>query len=306
MQKFYKILPEKQNTAIALGFFDGLHAGHRSVINDTVSQKANGLVPLCFTFAQRPKCVLDGGLCEAVMTRSDKEKTLAELGIEHVICCNFKEIMNISPQDFVKQILVDTLHGKKLFCGFNYHFGKNGEGNAAMLASLCKKYNVELEVVPPAQIDGQVVSSTLIRSNIKSGNIRLANKMLCGKFGFSAVINHGQRLGRTLGTPTINQSLDPKLVVPKFGVYASAVTLKNGKVYCGVSNIGKKPTVGEFAPLCETWMPDYTGSEIYGQTADIRLIDFIRPEKKFDGIEELKNAIIQNSKTALKIFKEEM
>ena len=112
-----------------------------------------------------------------------------------------------------------------------------------------------------------------------------------------------KRLGRELGTPTINQPLCPELVVPKFGVYASAVTLESGEVYCGVTNIGIKPTVGGTVPICETWMPKYKGEEIYGQSADVRLLEFIRPEKKFAGIEELKNAIIENSHTALEIFK---
>lgn len=303
MQKFYEILPEKQNTAVALGFFDGLHSGHRKVISLAVNEKKNGLVPVCFTFAQSPKSVLLGTDVNAVMTKDDKSQTLEALGIEHVICADFKQLMNVPAQEFVKKILVEKLNAKKLFCGFNYRFGKNGEGNVEMLDRLCKEYVVELEVVPPDRVDGEVVSSTRIRSLIESGNVLKANELLCGKFGFSSVIEHGKRLGRTLGTPTINQPLCSELVVPKFGVYASSVTLENGKKYCGVTNIGIKPTVGNFAPLCETWMPEYCGNEIYGQRADVRLLDFIREEKKFADIDELKNAIIDNGKTALKIFK---
>lgn len=139
---------------------------------------------------------------------------------------------------------------------------------------------------------------------MSEGSIRRANKLLCSYFGFSAVITHGKRLGRELGTPTINQKLPENLAVPKYGVYASAVTLENGKVYCGVTNIGVKPTVGGTKLLSETWMPDFHGGEIYGQTADVRLLDFIRPEKKFDNITELKNAITDNAVTAKEIFDE--
>lgn len=302
MQKFTEILPENKNTAVALGFFDGLHIGHRNVINLAVNEKKNGLLPVCFTFSQSPKNILLGTTANALMTVGDKEKTLEQLGIEHIIESDFLSIKDMPASIFFEEILAGRLKAKKLFCGFNYRFGKNGEGNAEMLERLCKKQNIELTVVPPAKTHGQVVSSTLIRTLIQSGDIRYANKLMCSRFGFSSTIEYGKQLGRRIGTPTINQPLCNELVVPKFGVYASAVTLENGSTYCGVTNIGIKPTVGGTVPLCESWMPKYDGDEIYGQTADIRLIDFIREEKKFASIDELKNAIAENGKTALKIF----
>ena len=236
------------------------------------------------------------------MTDEDKTQTLARLGIEHIYEADFTKIKDMSAEDFFREILIDTLKAKKLFCGFNYRFGKDGTGDVELLEKLCKQYGVDFKAVPAETLDGQVVSSTLIRKLITEGNIRKANEMLCGRFGFSSVIEHGKQLGRHIGTPTINQPLCSELVVPKFGVYASAVTLENGRQYCGVSNIGVKPTVGGKIPLCETWMPEYVGDEIYGESADVRLIDFIRPEKKFAGIDELKDAIIDNGKTALQIF----
>lgn len=305
MQNFFEILPEKHNTAIALGFFDGLHKGHRNVLSLAVNEKENGLTAVCFTFSKNPKNILSGTPSCALMTESDKIKTLDMLGIDHTYQADFKKIMNMSAKDFVKEILVDTLKAKRLFCGFNYRFGKNGEGNVEMLKALCNEYAVELTVVPPEESDGKVVSSTLIRNLIANGDVKTANNLLCSNFGFCTEIKHGRKLGRELGTPTINQPLCPELVVPEFGVYASAVTLENGEVFCGVTNIGVKPTVGSDIALSETWMPEYKGGEIYGQKADIRLLEFIRPEKKFSGIEELKNTIIENSKTALKIFSKE-
>ncbi len=306
MQKLYRILPEQQNTAIALGFFDGLHRGHRSVIELAANERQNGLLPVCFTFSQSPKSVLTGSQTCALMTNDDKTRALEKLGIERMYEADFSKIKDMSADDFFKIILIKTLNAKKLFCGFNYHFGKNGEGNVNLLEKLCNKYSVNLSVVPPKMIEGRVVSSTLIRKLITNGDIRSANKMLCSRFGFFSVIERGRRLGRTLGTPTINQPLCSDLVVPKFGVYASVVTLESGKKYCGVTNIGVKPTVGGTRPLCETWMPEYSEGEIYGETADIRLIDFIRPEKKFADIEQLKKAIMDNGKTALQIYKNEI
>lgn len=302
MQTFYEILPEKNETAVALGYFDGLHKGHRNVITLTAAQKANGLTPICLTFSKSPKSVLTGTPQNALMTRQDKIKTLADLGIERVYEADFEKMKNMSADCFAKEILSDTLRAKKLFCGFNYRYGINGEGDVNSLRAFCEQNDVELTVISPQQSEGEVVSSTLIRELISNGNIKRANELLCGRFGFCSVIEHGKRLGRELGTPTINQPLCSDLVVPKFGVYASIVTLENGDTYCGVTNIGIKPTVGGTTELCETWMPNYTGEEIYGQKADIRLIEFIREEKKFSSIEELKHTIIDNSKTALKIY----
>lgn len=302
MQKFTEILPENQHTAVALGFFDGLHIGHRNVIMSAVNEKQNGLLPVCFTFSQSPKNVLLGTPAKALMTDNDKKKTLEQLGIEHMIEADFLSIKDMPAINFFEEILLDKLKAKKLICGFNYRFGKNGEGNADVLKKLCKIHNVELTIVDPAKSHGHVVSSTLIRNLIQSGDVSYANELLCSRFGFSSTIEYGKQLGRRIGTPTINQPLCNELVVPKYGVYASAVTLENDKTYCGVTNIGIKPTVGGTVPLCESWMPQYKGGEIYRQTADIRLIEFIREEKKFESIDKLKNAIAENGKTALKIF----
>ena len=304
MQNFFEILPEKSGTAIALGYFDGLHKGHRNVISLAAAEKKNGLTPVCFTFSKSPKSVLNGTQSNALMTNEDKIKTLERLGIERTYQADFEKIMNMPAQDFAQKILIDTLKAEKLFCGFNYRYGKNGEGNAETLKSFCESKGVTLTVVPATESRGEIVSSTLIRKLITDGNVKRANELMCSRFGFSSVIEHGKRLGRELGTPTINQPLCSELVVPKFGVYASIVTLENGETYCGVTNIGIKPTVGGNTPLCETWMPKYSGGEIYGQSADVRLLDFIRPERKFSGIDELKNAIIDNSQTALKIYEQ--
>jgi riboflavin kinase/FMN adenylyltransferase len=304
MQNFFEILPEKSGTAIALGYFDGLHKGHRNVISLAAAEKKNGLTPVCFTFSKSPKSVLYGTQSNALMTNEDKIKTLERLGIERTYQADFEKIMNMPAKDFAQKILVDTLKAEKLFCGFNYRYGKNGEGSAETLKSFCDSKGITLTVVPAQESEGEVVSSTLIRKLIADGNVKRANELMCSRFGFSSVIEHGKRLGRELGTPTINQPLCSELVVPKFGVYASLVTLESGERFCGVTNIGIKPTVGGNTPLCETWMPKYSGGEIYGQSADVRLLEFIRPERKFSGIDELKNAIIDNSKTALKIYEQ--
>lgn len=302
MQTFLKISPEKENTSVALGFFDGLHIGHRRVIGEAVRGGENSLLPICFTFEQSPKSVLKNQPQEALMSLEDKKEALKKIGVKHLYMCDFKSVADIPAREFVEKILIKTLKAKKLCCGFNYTFGKNGEGNTEMLAALCRENGIELRIVPPVTRAEGVVSSTLIRELIKNGSIRRANELLGSKFGFSGEVIHGQHLGRELGTPTLNQALHGELVVPKFGVYASCVTLDDGRKFCGVTNIGVKPTVGIFSPLCETWMPDYNGEDLYGKTVDVRLMDFIRGEKKFASLDELKKAILDNARTAKEIF----
>ena len=147
MQTFFELLPEKQNTSAALGFFDGLHIGHRKVIGEAVRGSENGLVPICFTFAQSPKSVLKNQPQEALMSVEDKKTVLSEIGIQHLYMCDFKSVVDVAPQKFVEDMLIKTLKAKKLCCGFNYTFGKNGEGNTELLAKICKENGIELRVV---------------------------------------------------------------------------------------------------------------------------------------------------------------
>ena len=302
MQTFQTIIREQQPAAVALGYFDGVHRGHRRVIGGAAAEQKNGLLPVCLTFAESPKSVIAGKSQPSLMTRADKLRALETIGVAHVVFADFRAIMHLSARDFFREILLGKLFAKALFCGFNYRFGRHAEGDTAMLGALCDEFGVRLTVVPPETDGGEVVCSTLIKRLIAEGDVRRANALLCGRFGVTEVIRHGRHLGHSLGAPTINQPLTEGLVVPKFGVYVSEVTLENGERYCGVTNIGVKPTVGGTTPLWETWMPRYAGGEIYGETADVRLLDFIRAEKRFDSLDALKTEILRNGETALRIF----
>ena len=304
MQTFFTLEPQQQNTAVALGFFDGVHRGHRKVLGGAAAQKENGLLPICLTFSESPKSVIAGTQKAVLMTREDKLRAMSEIGIERVCFADFRALMNLSARDFFKTVLADALKAKALFCGFNYRFGKNAEGDSALLQALCDEFGIALTISPPETDNGEVVCSTLIKRLISEGNILRANTLMCSRFGLEETITHGKHLGHTLGTPTINQPLSRGLVVPKFGVYASVVTLENGSRFCGVTNIGIKPTVGGTVPLWETWMPQYHGKELYGQRADVRLLDFIREERKFDSLDALKDEILRNSQAALKIYQQ--
>ena len=305
MQCYFELTKQLNNTAVALGFFDGLHRGHRSVITPTAKQSENGLIPVCLTFDKSPKTVISGLDVPMLMTHGDKIKTLEKLGIEKTFFIDFKSIMDMSAEEFFDTVIASTLKAKKLYCGFNYRFGKNAEGDTETLGRLCKKYGIELTVVPPYTVGREVVCSTLIKQKISHGRVGEANLMLGSLFGFTAPVEHGKMLGRELGTPTINQAVQEGLILPRFGVYASVVTLESGERFCGVTNVGVKPTVGGEKPLWETWMPNYRGGELYGQTADVRLLDFIREEKKFDNLLDLKKEIFANSKVALAVYEKQ-
>ena len=264
MHTLTNICSEKQNTAAALGFFDGLHLGHRKVLSLAAKQEKCGLLPLCLTFAESPKAVMSDKPFFYLMTKEDKLRSLESIGIRRTVMLDFNAVMDMSAESFFFEILVKKLRVKELFCGFNYHFGKDAEGDIAMLQRLCDQNNVGITIVPPETVDGEVICSTLIKKLISEGEIERANDML------------GSR----------------------FGVYASVVTLENGGQYCGVTNIGIKPTVGGTKPLWETWMPEYRGAELYGEQADVRLLTFIRPEKKFDSLTLLREEIMRNARQA--------
>ncbi len=302
MQCYFELKQQVNNTAVALGFFDGLHRGHLSVIEPAAQQSKNGLTSVCLTFGKSPKAVISGMDTPMLMTHGDKIKALEGLGIDKTFFIDFQSVKELGAQEFFDRVICETLSAKKLYCGFNYRFGKNAAGDVELLKELCKEKGIELFVAPPFKIGSEVVCSSLIKQKIADGRVSEANLMLGSLFGFSAPVLHGKRLGRELGTPTINQAVQKGLILPKFGVYASVITLESGERFCGVTNVGIKPTVGGEKPLYETWMPKYRGGEIYGQTADIRLLDFIRAEKRFDSLNDLKREIFLNSKVALSIY----
>ena len=292
-------------TSVALGYFDGIHLGHRAVIANAVGYaRKNNLIPTVFTLLQSPRKVLFNEKVEGIITLSEKLHILESMGIEQVYIIDFTEIRNITAEDFISDILKKCFHAEYAVCGFNYHFGKSALGNRTVLKELCHQIGINSESQKQICYDDIPVSSTRIRKCIANGDMISTNAMLGRKYGFYLPVVHGRQLGRTWGTPTLNQHFPNGLVCPKFGVYASEVTV-DGKKFCGVTNIGIKPTVGSDEILIETWMPDYNGRDLYNESIDIRFIEHIRGEKKFDSLDELKQEILLNGQQAAKIFVKE-
>ena len=147
MQCYYDLFTEERQTAVSLGFFDGVHKGHRSVIELAVDQKHNGLLPVCLTFSESPKSVISGVKAPYLMTLEDKVKALESIGVEHTVFADFRKLMHLGAEEFVTEVLIKKLNAKKLFCGFNYRFGKNAEGNTDVLKKLCEKYGMEMPLI---------------------------------------------------------------------------------------------------------------------------------------------------------------
>ncbi len=290
MQIFDTIQKTEYPLSVALGFFDGIHLGHRAVINKCKENAGDNLKTAVFTFKKSPSDMFNKTKKLMLTTNEQKFVLLEKLGVDIVYCIDFADIKELTAMQFVDEILCKKLNAKCAVTGFNYHFGKGGTATADDLKIMCQKFGIKTVKCEPEMYDGDNISSTRIRACILNGEIDKANAMLSYDFSVTSPIKSGNHIGAKLSSPTINQPLDTKLITPKFGVYATKVLI-DGKTYFGATNIGTHPTVGDSAPLCETHLLNYKGESLYGKTAKTSLLKFIRSEKKFASIDELKNQI---------------
>ena len=303
MKIFEKLTPSERETAVALGNFDGVHLGHRKVISLALEEVPNGLVPTVLTFSANPLEALGGESGGKILSREEKIRVLGELGVEQLYLLDFETVRNFSAEEFVRNILGGTLRAKKACCGFNFTFGRGGTAGSEALCQLCAEEGIRTEVADAVMAGGTPVSSTRIRGLIENGRVEEAADLLGRTFSYESLVLHGRQLGRQLGTPTLNQAAPEGFVLPRFGVYVSKVTLPGGAQYAGVTNVGVKPTVGSDAVWVETWMPDYKGTELYGKTVRTELLRFLRPERRFAGLDELREAIRRDGAKAREFYR---
>ena len=284
---------KEAGASVALGYFDGVHAGHRTVIGAARDNK-NGSQAVVFTFGESPAAALGLPVPPRLTDNERKAELFAGLGADAVIFADFRSIKDMSPEEFVRVVLKEKLGAKKVFCGYNYRFGKNGAGDTEALGKLCGGRGIEVGVVEPVYLDGETVSSSRIRELIAAGDIKKAELMLGRRFAVKGVVRGGNRIGAQLGFPTVNIPLKKGMVAPRFGVYSSVITI-DGKGYKGATNIGVHPTVGENSePLCETFIIGYEGGELYSKEAVVELCSFVRPERKFASAVELKEQVLED------------
>ncbi len=277
---------------VALGLFDGMHIGHRAVVAEAIRLGEGH----CAVYTFSPQTIYTKGAICRVCTATEQNTLLAAMGVTAVFETDFTAVCNLTPAEFVKSILHDLLHATAVTCGFNYRFGKNGEGDATMLIDLCKAFNIDVSIIPAVESDGQTVSSTAIRAALASGDMATARRLLNRGYCLHLPVEQGQHLGRRLGMPTINQVLPTDLASPRYGVYSSCIEIDE-KVYYGVTNIGIRPTVGTRQPLAETWIADFTG-DLYGKTVKVYPLTYLREEHPFRSLDDLRTQVARDAEIA--------
>ena len=291
-----------RKTAVALGSFDGLHRGHMSVIACTADFKREcGLSPRVLLFDTHPMLVIKGSAPDRIMQDCLRDEILARSGIETEVI-PFIYIKDMTCREFFEEILIKKLNAGAVCCGWNYRFGKGGEGDCETLSALCEEYGVMLKIVPHVDFEGEPISSTRIRQAVESGKIPLANAMLGREFRYKSTVVSGHQRGRLIGAPTINQHFDKNFVLPQKGVYAS-ITVVDGKEYPSVTNIGLRPSFENEDFRSETCILGFAG-DLYGQDIEVRLLEYLRDEIKFDSMEKLSAQIEKDAQKSKELFEE--
>lgn len=261
------IKSENERIAVALGDFDGMHLAHKTVVTG-----ANKVIIYC------------------VNNRfSLLQKSIFEKRYPNAVFADFDEIRNHSPEEFIDSVLVKRFNAGIILCGFNFRLGKNASWSALDLREYLEGRDVWVRILEHQDYLGKPISSTRIRSEILNGNIGDANAMLGYNFTFENEVISGDRRGRSIGFPTVNQHLPENLIVPKYGVYESRAFVGE-KEYKAFTNIGIRPSWKVDEPLAETHIFDFSG-DLYGKTVRIELIRYMREEKLFSSTDELKEQL---------------
>ena len=287
-------------TIYALGVFDGVHLGHQALLKACVelAEKEN-CTPGAVTFDSHPDGLISGNTPKLLCTTQDRKQCIKSYNVEHILLLPFdQQLRQQKWQDFLNMLLKKGAAG--FVCGDDFRFGYKGQGNSALLADFCRERKLPFTVVPEQTLNGVRISSTHIRKCIEDGKMEEAIRFLGHPFAVTGVVVPGRQLGRTIGIPTANLQLPPELVIPKFGVYACKVLIE-GKDYMAVTNVGTRPTVGGSHVTVEPWILDFDG-DLYGENLCLRFYKFLRPEIKFDSLEELKAEIEKNAAETRKFF----
>ncbi len=299
---FEKPPNEIKGASIAMGAFDGIHLGHKALIKKA-SEIANGDTLGLLLFEPPPKLYFaknSHGM--RIATGRVTEKLAAKAGIEVIFTINFDDTLaNTAAEDFVKTHIIEQICPKNIIVGHDFAYGKGRSGNSATLKEQCEKAGINVYILDPINDEsGQRISSSRIKEAISKGDIKLANKMLGHAWTIEGIVEHGQKLGRQLGFPTANLKLYEQ-IEPLFGIYAVRVDIGDKVSRMGVANFGRTPTTGIRDPLFEVHILDFN-QDIYDNNIFIEMIDFLREEEKYPGLDELVAQIkidVQNAREIL-------
>ncbi len=289
----------KIKTGVGLGNFDGLHIGHMALINTLIREcQLNSLSSIVYTFTKHPENILRKKLITPLLlTEQKKIELLGEINLDYLFFDEFNEdFSRLSPEDFVKKVLLEKLNIKLAVAGYDYKFGYMGQGDTDLLKKLGQKYGFRVVIIPAIKTENEVISSTRIRQFISKGDLEKAYKLLGRNYSITAEVVSGRRVGNTIGFPTANIYPERFLVLPANGVYITK-TLLDGKLYNSMTNVGYNPTFEDVKEkTVETHIIDFN-EDIYGKKIEVFFLKKIRDEKKFDSVELLKQQIECDMKT---------
>lgn len=289
---------------IALGFFDGLHIGHSALMERVLKiSKEKDLLPSVITFDKHPISVVTGNQVQLINSCEDRAGLIHRIfGIKNVIILHFdKELMHMPWTEFVERLSTE-FNAAYLVAGHDFRFGYKGEGNAEKLREKSRELGLECDIIPEVKYKGITSSSTYIRKLIAEGDMEQASEFLGHPHVLTDIVHYGYRLGRTLGTPTINMCFQEGVLIPAYGVYATRVFLDDSSEHIGVTNVGVRPTVNHTEHVtAETYILEYTGN-LYGKMVRIEFYKRLRPELKFGSMDELKEQILKDAEQSLEYF----
>ena len=291
-----------QPSSIALGFFDGFHRGHQAILQAAAADPQ--LPAVTFTFRNHPASVISSERKPGLLTTADERfAALTEAGSQVVWVDFDRPFSQLSPESFFSDILVNRLGARRLVSGANYRFGHRAQGDVALLRQFAEPHGIEVVTVPGVEDGGELISSTRIRQALQNGDPRAAERMLGRPFRICNRVLRGDQRGRTLGFPTANLPLPVDKLAPAYGVYACRANLQSGESFAAVANLGVRPTVTQSnEPLLEVHLIDFS-ADLYGEHVKVDLLDFIRPERRFSGLDELKSQIEQDRDRARQLLR---
>ncbi len=298
-------LPDFKNAVITIGTFDGVHLGHKQII-DRLKEEAGkvGGESVIITFHPHPRKIVSSVVTgiRLINTLTERIELLEKTGINHLVVVPFTDFFaNQEAQAYIRDFLVEKFHPHTIIIGYDHRFGKERSGDYKMMQTNAAIYQYRLREIPEHILDAIKVSSSNIRNAILHSNIKEANKLLGYQFFFEGEVVHGDKIGRTMGYPTANlKSTDDEKIVLGDGIYAVYTTLK-GKTYKGMMSIGFRPTVNGKKRVVEVNIFDFD-EEIYGEAIRVTVKTYLRSEEKFDGLEELKLQLHKDKEESLKVL----
>lgn len=290
--------------AVAIGKFDGLHLGHRKIVDELLRGRKENLTTVVFTFDPSPMSFFSGRRIAELATRDEKRRLFEAQGVDVLIEFPLTaETAATPPKTFVEKILVNAIGAKKIVAGRDVTFGDRGMGDYRLLETMGEQCGYETVLIDKLLYKGKEISSTYVRDEIAMGHMEQAKELLGRAYSVSGVVEYGKQLGRTIGVPTVNIVPEEGKLLPPNGVYYSDVLLE-GRTYHGMTNIGVKPTVkGDGVLNVETYLYDYDG-DAYGAFIEVALLSFKRSEMKFASVDDLKRQMREDIRAGAEFFAE--